>query len=240
MSDDLTPQQTDAVRRALRAARHDAPLPDDVASRLDATLAGLVAERASADDPDLAPVVPLRRRRWPALLAAAAAVTAIGLAGTQLVDRGGASDSLSTADKAESAGSAAPPESSTMATLGSEALGLTQAQVNLLADAGYTGVDPVGLPASAYCASCDTAADSLKQLPRTQRDEKRTDQDLYAAAPLATDCRASLPPTIGDAPAHLAMHDGERVLLVVLHDSEGTVARAWPCDGTPPVTIRLD
>jgi hypothetical protein len=241
--DDLTPAQTDAVRRALRAARHDAPLPDDVAARLEATLAGLVAERAAAEPGPAAAsatVVPLRRRRWPAYLAAAAAVTAIGLAGTQLVDRGG-HDSVgaSTADRAEQGPSAAlAPDASpeTMATLGSTALGLTRAQLDRLADAGYTGVDPVGLPASAYCSTCSTA-DSLRHADAAP-DQKSSLQKQYAAASPAS-CHAALPPSLGDAPAHLATHDGEPVLLVVVPDAEGTVVRAWPCSGGPATTIRL-
>lgn len=92
----LTPEH-DAVRRLLADARHDGPVPPEVAARLDDTLASLVSERAaerasepgSADDrTDLprvtpAPVVDLgaRRRRTAGLaLLAAAAVVVAGVA----------------------------------------------------------------------------------------------------------------------------------------------------------------
>lgn len=76
-----------AVRRLLADARAAGPVPPEVADRLDATLADLVAEREQADVPVedgvTAPVVPLasRRRRTAAgLLVAAAAVVVGGIA----------------------------------------------------------------------------------------------------------------------------------------------------------------
>ena len=62
---ELTPAQDEAVRRLLADARHDEPVPPEVAARLDDALAGLRAERAAAT----ADVVPLRRRRRAAAVA---------------------------------------------------------------------------------------------------------------------------------------------------------------------------
>lgn len=88
-----------AVRRLLADARAAGPVPPDVAARLDATLAGLVADReqeaAAAQDEVVAPVVPLtsRRRRTAAgLLVAAAAVVVGGVAVGQYLDRSPAGD----------------------------------------------------------------------------------------------------------------------------------------------------
>lgn len=88
-----------AVRRLLADARAAGPVPAEVAARLDATLADLVADRAQEADAtaatDAAPVVPLasRRRRTAAgLLVAAAAVVVGGVAVGQLVDRSPAPD----------------------------------------------------------------------------------------------------------------------------------------------------
>lgn len=87
---ELTAAQEQAVRALLAAARHDEPLPADVAARLDATLADLQAEReAGREAAAPAPVVPLsraarRRRITGAALVAAAAVVVAGVGIGQL------------------------------------------------------------------------------------------------------------------------------------------------------------
>ena len=108
MTDELTSEQEAAVRRLLAAARHDAPLPADVAARLDEVLDGLAAD-AGVDDlegsesvgsgsvTELAGVRQRRRNAGRLLLAAAAVViggVAVGqtLGGTGL-DAGSESDS---------------------------------------------------------------------------------------------------------------------------------------------------
>lgn len=77
-----TAAQERAVRDLLASARHDEPVPDDVAARLDARLAELTAVRREVR-PQVAPVVPLaagRRRLATGLVAAAAVVvTGVGL-----------------------------------------------------------------------------------------------------------------------------------------------------------------
>lgn len=89
----LDPAREEAVRRALAEAGGPEPLPPAVASRLDDTLAGLVAERSGLSHPeDPGVVVPLdaaarrRRLRVRALLGAAAAVVAVALAAGYLSD----------------------------------------------------------------------------------------------------------------------------------------------------------
>lgn len=92
----MTPEQEEQVRRALASASPAGAMPPEVAARLDAALADLVAGRSTEDHTDptgeseagtagdpateVAPVVSLqerRRRRWPRVLVAAASVTVI-------------------------------------------------------------------------------------------------------------------------------------------------------------------
>src|SRR4051794_23510778 len=76
---DLTSEEDLAVRRLLADAGGPVPTPPDVVARLDATLSRLVAER-DAEGSEQATVTPLavRRRRWPKVLLAAAAVVVGG------------------------------------------------------------------------------------------------------------------------------------------------------------------
>lgn len=85
MTDELTPDQEAAVRRLLAEARHDGPVPPEVAARLDQVLDGLVADdeaddlevfesRAPAPVSDLAGVRRRRRNAGRLLLAAAAVI----------------------------------------------------------------------------------------------------------------------------------------------------------------------
>lgn len=116
---DLSSAQERAVRDLLADARHTGPVPDDVAARLDATLAGLAAERAAGptssatpdgtdDPPEAGPdaaVVPLvRRRRIGPVLAAAAAVVVGGVAVTQVVPQLSGEDASTTSEAALDAG----------------------------------------------------------------------------------------------------------------------------------------
>lgn len=81
----MTPEEHEAVRRALAATPPVGPMPPDVVARMEATIAGLAATRsAQAAQADLAErpaeVVDLeerRRRRWPRVLVAAASVAVV-------------------------------------------------------------------------------------------------------------------------------------------------------------------
>ncbi|GAA1506315.1 hypothetical protein [Nocardioides humi] len=107
-----TPREEDAVRRALAEAGGPAPIPTDVADRIDGVIAGLAAERAAGarssggiheDHPEApAVVVPLdpaalrRRRRVRMLFGAAAAVAAVAI-GVGIVSDHRAGDDLTAA-----------------------------------------------------------------------------------------------------------------------------------------------
>lgn len=77
---DLTPDQHDAVRRALADARHTDPIPADVADRLDRVLDDLADERSAATE-SAHSVVSLearRRRRHATRMLVAAAAVVVG------------------------------------------------------------------------------------------------------------------------------------------------------------------
>jgi hypothetical protein len=146
---EATPAQQEAVRRLLAEARHDGPVPPDVAARLDATLAGLAAEGPQAVDPPApppgAPVVDLaarRRRRAVGLLGAAAAVVVLGVAAGQLVGTttGGGDDSSS------AGGSAAFDE---QPTVSSDAEGASGAESDPQDEAAPSSPAPAPNPAEA-------------------------------------------------------------------------------------------
>ncbi len=95
------PDQDAALRRVLSRARHDEPVPPDVAARLDETLALLASgEQVSSTDR----VSPLgravRRRRAAALLVAAAAVVAVGVGLTQVLGPAAQPEATSASDAA--------------------------------------------------------------------------------------------------------------------------------------------
>lgn len=130
-----SPEATEReVRRRLAEARHDEPMPDEVAARMDRTLAGLAGERAPegagggagsvsqdpAQDPAQEPVqepvqdpavvalASRRRRRVVGLLSAAAAVLVVGVGVNQVLgpsrDGGGAASSADAGASSAEAG----------------------------------------------------------------------------------------------------------------------------------------
>ncbi|WP_243058298.1 hypothetical protein [Nocardioides sp. SR21] len=78
----------DQVRRLLAEARHDEPMPDDVAARLDGVIADLREDKAPTAPVDHAAL--LRRRRVRSWVLAAAAVVVVGI-GINQVDWSGMS-----------------------------------------------------------------------------------------------------------------------------------------------------
>jgi hypothetical protein len=114
------------VRRLLAAARHDEPMPSDVASRMDDVLAGLRDEPVRRDD--VVPISAARRRKVGALLVAAAVVVVGGAvvaphlpgggsaAPTSAADSGGSTKSseLGNSGKAPPAGPASPDASQSL------------------------------------------------------------------------------------------------------------------------------
>jgi hypothetical protein len=110
---ELTPEQESAVRQLLAEARHDVPIPTEVADRLDTVLAGLTRDEPGS--PGVAPVIDLaarrRRRNAAAVLAGAAAVIVAGFAIGQVIDVGSDDASDSAGGSEVSADRAGPAES---------------------------------------------------------------------------------------------------------------------------------
>jgi hypothetical protein len=104
VTDELTPEQEADVRRLLTEARHDGPVPADVAARLDATLESLAGSVRAAPVVDLA-AARHRRRNAGRLLLAAAAVVVGGVAVGQVV---GSTDGADDSPSAESAAQGEP------------------------------------------------------------------------------------------------------------------------------------
>lgn len=99
--DPVSAEDEARITRLLSAARETAPMPADVVTRLDETLAGLAAGGGVPGSGEPGPVVPLsrlRRRRVVTLLAAAAAVVVIGGLGVGTFLDGAEPDSVSGAD----------------------------------------------------------------------------------------------------------------------------------------------
>src|SRR4051812_36591398 len=97
---ELSPEEDARVRALLADAGSstEEQVPADVAARLDATLADLVAEREQ--EGSAATVVPLRRRWTRDLTAAAAAVIVLGVGGVAVGNLGSSSSDDAASSKA--------------------------------------------------------------------------------------------------------------------------------------------
>jgi hypothetical protein len=107
----LSPEDDEHVRRLLADARESGPMPPEVAARLEDTIVGLAAARATGatDTPQPAPapvpasetVIPIRRsrrHRVVAVLGAAAAVAVVGLGVGTFFERDEPAQDASSAD----------------------------------------------------------------------------------------------------------------------------------------------
>ena len=117
---DLSPEE-EAVRRLLADARHDEPVPPAVATRLDDTLAALVAERSGAGYgdalPEPAPLASARRRRRRAsFVLAAAAVVVAGVGISSMLRPAGDESSVADHDVSSLEAGATSPRSQAPAT----------------------------------------------------------------------------------------------------------------------------
>jgi hypothetical protein len=107
MSDEreLTSAEEERVRRLLAEARVDAPIPEDVAARLERVLAQL-GEGEPGPDAHVVALASRRRRKVTALLVAATAVVAVGVGIGQVVPRAEQSDSSASSDAGAGGGNA--------------------------------------------------------------------------------------------------------------------------------------
>lgn len=198
---DLTPAETERVRRLLADAKHTDPVPADVAARLDRTLATLSEERESQKVVTLAS---RRRRRVTQLLVAAAAAVVVGIGVGQVVSGTGSGSDMSTsaddsADGGAGQAAEAPAEESQTDSPSAES------------DAGAdSGGD------SSYERNSAKAA--LAALPRV--DDATFDADAAAARALPGNTDTTSAPDADDPNAVFggtcdrpAWGEGERVLV---------------------------
>ncbi|MCD4523745.1 hypothetical protein [Nocardioides sp. cx-173] len=107
MSDEreLTSEQEERVRRLLAEARVDAPMPEDVATRLDAVLAQLAEGQPPGANAQVVALASRRRRKVTTLLVAAAAVVVVGIGAGQLLEGTGSDgESASSLDSGDAQG----------------------------------------------------------------------------------------------------------------------------------------
>lgn len=236
----MTPEQEEQVRRALAATQPVEGLPAEVADRLDATLAGLVAERAAGQTrPEPGAVTSLeerRRRRWPGVLVAAAAVSVLAYGvGTTLGGgglSGGSAESTAARDQtfsgAGDAGSAdgeaegAPEEPGDLVTdRGGSLADDAQADGRALLVAGTVRLHRGSLRAEVGRLVQDAAV--LARAPASDADKPRDGAGFL-------DVRCQQPDLArGDRLAAVRL-DGRRATLVVRKAVGGTrVAEIYSC-----------
>lgn len=220
MTDELTPEQESAVRRLLAQARHDDPVPADVAARLDDTLSDLLADRAAGKPAGAAPVSRLsdvrhRRRRAGRLLLAAAAVLVGGVAVGQYVGGTGAGGDANDAGSAATELDQAPRDSSDRAEADT-AGGGDQEEAPTAASGAMSLLDSVRTPV--VLSSDEFALDVQRELGRTataRRQAANADYDGVLAF-AATNADFVCPDgPYGEGATLPAYYDGEEAVLVL-------------------------
>jgi hypothetical protein len=230
------PQERDVSRLLAAAARPAPPLPDDVAARLDARLAALMAAgaagakdqspQAAADTsagPGASGAPRPARRRWPQLLVAAAAVSVLGLGLGNVL--GG---SMSGDSSQPTAGSAAEdgggPETEDRGA-DSQAPGASTLREE---SAGPARKGPVRLRTRSLAADAQLVEDFELAIP-AGRDARNED----ACVP---------PPTTAGAAWLPVLLDGEPALLVLGVPRDGSrLAEVYTCadPGSPAATTTV-
>jgi hypothetical protein len=254
------------VRRLLAAAGSSPPgTPEDVATRLDDVLAGLVAERAASSGPAAATdpgaidqaghaaadeepgtVVPMetRRRRWPQLLVAAAAASVVALGvGNLAFDGGQDADQAVTAEAGSAQDGAGSPflsEPGEGDTADRDEVPGTTAQ-----DSGEQAPEALS---SRRSDELDAAALPARPV-RLRTDSLPRDvqlvEDLSIAAPVSGGgwSSACVRPAAGAGDEWLAVRlDGERAVLVLRASTGGRrTADVFSCDdaGTPVASVTV-
>lgn len=217
----------DRVSRLLAAAAGPPPrTPEDVVARLDDTLAGLVAEGDL--EPTASPAVTSlasRRRRWPQLTAAAAAVAVVALGIGNVLDTG-AGDAGSASDAPAAAERGASPESAP-GVVADDRTGVPETDA-LDGAAGRVGGAP-------RLRTGSLTADVQRVVDLSLSVGGRTDQPSWTGCPT--------PPTGPDGLALPVRLDGDRAVLV-LRAPRGEQRRAevYTCDDvrTPAASTTID
>lgn len=231
MSDsNLTPDQDDAVRALLAAARHTDPTPPDVVARLDDELAALTAGRREVRAPDRAVTLASRRRRTAAsLLLAAAAVVVVGVGIGQVLP---STDSANDASAGSAADTATMEDAPTSAESDRAAAGEPQTKAG--SEGGFEGEASSEAPqGDAEMRVQATAPDAISGLssdsalkPQVRRLRNATiarTESSYAA-----DSTCVLP---------AAESDAETVVSVTFDDLPGALVLRVPVAGRQQVDV---
>lgn len=244
----------DDLRALLADVRATGPVPDDVATRLDATLASLQAERAAGAEQASAVVVPLRRRLAPRLLVAAAAmvVIATGSVGiARVVSDTGGNDAM-TADSATSpddagAGSlepASPRSGDPAQELDGGDMAYAKASVELSSATFAQDAARVMRDAATAAKAQAPATESLDTGSLNESEMPLADGAAPTAPPLTatrgrldTLLRQTLESCPGpDAPGAVTLaatlDDAPAALVFRPPTESGQLVEAWSCDGT--------
>ena len=243
------------VRDLLASARVTGPVPDDVAARLESTLASLRAERVGeAADPvpdEPAPVVPLRRRLAPLLAAAAAVVVVAGgaVGVSRLASDHGAQNSAAGSSSAGTAeGGAAVPRTPLDQRSGGVAAATALPRLSRKAFAqdaaavmrtfstdlrGASGGGTVGATPGTTPAPTSSTTDSAEQPHAAEKGAAPPVTATPGAAALSAPVAACPGPVSPGAVTVPATLDGTPVALV-FRPPTATEQRveAWSCDGT--------
>jgi len=245
VTDELSPEQEAVVRRLLAQARHDGPVPPDVASRLDEALDRLVAEEGVDDlqvfdDPSPAPVTALagvrqRRRTAGRLLLAAAAVVVGGVAVGQVVgntsfddDAGGGADTAADAprDDVLTSGGAAEQGGDADGDADGDAGGGAAEPENVPVPASGSAsmlLDRVRAPLS--LTSDNFVADVQRELAQTSTERRKAaNADYDGVVAYLTENRDFVCATgsYGQGATLPAYYDGEEAVLVLRRPRAGT------------------
>jgi hypothetical protein len=97
MSGESERPEHDDVRRLLAQARHDEPIPADVAARMEALIAGLARTEPRGRDAEVVPFASRHRRRKAVQLLVAAAAVVVGGVGVSHLHLSGAPNTSATA-----------------------------------------------------------------------------------------------------------------------------------------------
>lgn len=236
----MTPEQEEQVRRALGSLPPEGPVPAEVARRLDARLAELVAERDAEATGPAEPVLPpgtdgaerddlaarRRRRRWRTGLVAAASVAVLGVGLGTVVDDlslgGGDSES------------ATAPETASGDAAGGQADSGTQERRGLTDGTQYLAREPQDLSSATLDSDVARVAalePVLTAGPEPSAEEGRVTTDQSTAPGLAEITACDVPRTrSGDQVVPVRL-DGERATLVLRGDAAGTrEAQIYSCD----------
>lgn len=237
MTDELTSEQEAAVRRLLAEARHDAPVPGDVAARLDEVLDRLVAQvrtdglegHESTAPGSVTDLAGMRRRRRNAgrLLLAAAAVVVGGVAVGQSVGDAGLDSAGGDADQG-GAVAEAPRDTTTTGRDQQEAGAADGSEVAPEAASGS------GVPLESYLlerfdapfelTSDNFADDVRRELARTAADRRQAANAGYDGLTAFTAAHSDFvcePGAYGEGAALPAYYDAEEAVLVLRRPRAG-------------------